>query len=269
MNVPIPKDQCRVYVKSVQGGVLRTLFETLKELVHDGSMIFSADGAKLATMDAAKCSLVHLKLRAECFEEFVCSETTPVGLNFASMHKLMRTCGSHDTVVLYVLHDAPHELGIRIQNSEKNSQTSFQLKLLELDDRHISLPDMTFDSIYTLPSATFQRLCRDMQGLSQAMTITSKPSALEFSCTGDFASQVTIIGEASDGLVMETTHDDDIDDIVAKYSLKYLTLFSKSSALSTTVSLFIKSNHPLVIEYAVAGLGRLAFMLSPVLDDME
>jgi proliferating cell nuclear antigen len=266
MNVPIPKDRCRVYVKSVQGGVLRTLFETLKELVHDGSMIFSADGAKLATMDAAKCSLVHLKLRADCFEEFVCTDTTPVGINFASMHKLMRTCGSHDTVVLYVLHETPHELGIRIQNSEKNSQTAFLLKLLELDDRHISLPEMTFDSIYTLPSATFQRLCRDMQGLSHAMTITAKPSTLEFSCTGDFASQVTVIGEASDGLVMETTHDDDIS---ATYSLKYLTLFSKSSALSNTVSLFIKSNHPLVIEYAVAGLGRLAFMLSPHMDEME
>lgn len=266
MNSPVTKDTCRVYVKSVQGGVLRTLFETLKELVHDGSIIFSADGAKLATMDAAKCSLVHLKLRAECFEEFSCTETTHVGLNFASMHKLMRTCGSHDSVVLYVLRDAPHELGIRIQNSEKNSQTSFQLKLLELDDRHISLPDMTFDSIYTLPSATFQRLCRDMQGLSQSMTITSKPNALEFSCTGDFASQVTVIGEASDGLVMEATHD---TDIAAKYSLKYLTLFSKSSALSNTVSLFIKSNHPLVIEYAVAGLGRLAFMLSPLTDNMD
>jgi hypothetical protein len=65
---------------------------------------------------------------------------------------------------------------------------------------------------------------------------------------------------------METTHDDDIS---ATYSLKYLTLFSKSSALSNTVSLFIKSNHPLVIEYAVAGLGRLAFMLSPHMDEME
>lgn len=270
MNVPIPKDQCRVYVKSVQGGVLRTLFETLKELVHDGSMIFSTDGAKLATMDAAKCSLVHLKLRADCFEEFACTHTTAVGINFASMHKLMRTCGSHDTVVLYVLHDTPHELGIRIQNAEKNSQTAFQLKLLELDDRHISLPDMTFDSIYTLPSATFQRLCRDMQGLSPSMTITAKPSALEFSCAGDFARQVTIIGEASDGLVMETTHDDTtFIDISATYSLKYLTLFSKSSALSNTVSLFIKSNHPLVIEYAVAGLGRLAFMLSPHMDEIE
>jgi proliferating cell nuclear antigen len=263
---PIQKELCRVYVKSVQGGVIRTLFETLKDIVHDSNLIFGHDGAKLATMDAAKCSLVHLKLRSESFEEYFCADTTHVGLNMASIYKLVRTCGTHDTIVLYVLHDFPDELGIRIENAEKNWRTDFKLKLLDADDRNISLPDMEFDSINTLPSSMFQRLCRDMLNLSTTMTIISKKSSLTFSCEGDFARQTTTIGETDEGLVMESNHDTEIS---SKYSLKYLTLFCKASSLCNTVSLFIKENHPLVVRYSVAGLGDLSFMLSPLIDDVE
>lgn len=260
----ISKEECRVYVKSVQGGVIRTLFETLKDIIHDSNVIFGADGAKLATMDSAKCSLVYLKLRAESFEEFHCTENTHVGLNMASMYKLVRACGTNDTIVLYVLHTNPHELGIRIENAEKNSRTDFKLKLLDISDREISMPDLEFDSIVTLPSTMFQRLCRDMLSLSPSMTITSCAKSLSFSCEGEFASQTTVIGETDDGLVMETNHD---EDITSKYSLKYLTLFCKSSSLCNTVSIFIKKNHPLIVQYSVAGLGDLKFMLTPLLDD--
>lgn len=262
----IRKDLCRVYVKSVQGGVIRTLFETLKDIVHDSNLVFSKDGAKLATMDAAKCSLVHLRLRSESFEEYYCTNTTYVGLNMASTYKLVRTCGTHDTIVLYVLEDSPDQLGIRIENAERNWRTDFTLKLLDVDERNISLPDMEFDSINTLPSAMFQRLCRDMMNLSNTMIITSRKSSLTFSCDGDFASQSTMIGETNDGLVLESNHDTVIS---SKYSLKYLTLFCKASSLCNTVSLFIKENHPLVVRYGVAGLGELSFMLSPLLDEME
>ena len=265
-SAAIPKEKCRVYVKSVQGGVIRTLFETLKDIVHDSNLTFGPDGAKLATMDAAKCSLVYLKLRAESFEEYMCNDTTHVGLNMASMYKLVRMCGTHDTIVLYVLHDAPNELGIRIENAEKNSRTDFTLKLLDVDDRNINMPDMEFDSVNTLPSAMFQRLCRDMLSLSNTMTIISKKASLTLSCEGDFASQTTVIGETEDGLILESNHD---SEIISKYSLKYLTLFCKASSLCNTTTLFIKENHPLIVMYNVAGLGELKFMLTPLLDDME
>ncbi len=260
----ISKDACRVYIKSVQAGVIRTLFEVLKDIIHDTNLIIGDDFVKLATMDGARCSLVYLKLRAESFEEFKCTDTTHIGLNMASMYKLVRACGTHDTIVLYVLHESPNELGIRIENAEKNSRTDFKLKLLDINDREISMPDLEFDSVVTLPSVMFQRLCRDMMSLSPNMVITSRPKSMSFSCEGDFASQTTVIGETDDGLVMESNHEDDIS---SKYSLKYLTLFCKSSSLCNTVSIFIKKEHPLIVQYSVAGLGDLKFMLSPLLDD--
>lgn len=262
----IQKESCRVYLKSVQAGVLRTLFEVLKDIVHDSNIIFGEQGIKLATMDAAKCSLVYLRLRAESFEEYACSETTHVGLNMASMYKLVRICSAHDTIILYVLHDSPNELGIRIENSEKNSRTDFKLKMLDVDDRDITMPDMEFDSVNTLPSTMFQRLCRDMMGLSTSMTITSRKNSLSLSCVGDFASQTTVIGETDDGLVMESNTDAEIS---SRYSLKYLSLFCKASSLCNTTTLYIRENHPLIIQYSVAGLGELRFMLTPLLDDME
>ena len=112
--------QHSLYLKSIQGGAIRTLFEVLKEIVHDVSLRFDSSGVRLLTMDGARCALVYLKLRAESFEEYSCTGTVDVGINMASMFKLVRTTGSHDTVTMYMDAGCTNELGITIQNADKN-----------------------------------------------------------------------------------------------------------------------------------------------------
>lgn len=260
----ITKEQCRVYLKSVQAGAIRQMFEVLKEIIHDGNLVFTPEGVRLATMDSAKCSLVYLRLRGEAFEEYQCATPTRVGMNMAATYKLVKSCGTHDTIILYVKEDAPNELGIHIENAEKNSRTDFSLKLLDVDGNDIKIPDIEFDSVVTLPSTMFLKVCRDMSNLSGSMTITSSGKTLALSCEGDFASQTTVIGETEDGLAMENACD---DAITGTYSLKYLSLFCRASSLCTTTTLFIKREHPLVLLYHVAGLGELKFLLTPLIDE--
>lgn len=177
-------------LKSIQGNAIRTLFEVLKEIVHDVCLRVDSTGVKLLTLDGARCALVYMRLRADAFEEFKCDGTFNLGLNMASMFKLVKTSGSHDTITLYMDSSTNNELGIKIQNSEKNSVTDFKLKLLDVDDEIITLPDVEFDSVITMPSAFFQRLCRDMLNISDTMIIKSTGNKLVLGCNGDFARQV-------------------------------------------------------------------------------
>lgn len=177
-------------LKSIQGNAIRTLFEVLKEIVHDVSLRIDSTGVKLLTLDGARCALVYMRLRADAFEEFKCEGTFNLGLNMASMFKLVKTSGSHDTITLYMESATDNELGIKIQNAEKNSVTDFKLKLLDVDDEVIKLPDVEFDSVITMPSAFFQRLCRDMLNISDTMIIKSTGDQLVLGCNGDFARQV-------------------------------------------------------------------------------
>lgn len=253
-----------VHIKSIQGGALRTLFEVLREIVHDVSLCFDPTGIKLLTMDGARCALLYMKLNADSFEEFQCNGKFNVGINMASIFKLIRTCGSHDTVTFYIEQGNSDELGITIANSDKNSITNFKLKLLDVDSEEISIPDVEFDSIVTMPSVYFQRICRDMLNISETMTIKSQGNQLCLSCDGDFARQETVIGEADAGMSLSSKSEKKIE---GRFSLKYLSLFCKASNLCHTTEMFLKASYPLILKYAVASLGEIKFCLAPKVDE--
>ncbi len=230
-------------------------------------MIFDEYGAKLVCMDGSRCALIYLRLRAESFEEYHCQGKVRCGLNMASMHKLMRTTGTHDSIEMYNTSEETNVLGIRISNADKNSRTNFQLKLLDVDGQDLNVPDVEFETVVTLPSTYLQRIVRDMTNLSDSMIIKSDGKTLTLSCEGDFASQETVISAeegGGDGVLSITSSTE--EPIVGKYSLKYLSLFCRASSLSNTIELFFKRDWPLILKYNVAGLGELRFCIAPQID---
>jgi len=251
-------------LKSIQGNAIRTLFEVLKEIVHDVNLRIDSTGVKLLTLDGARCALVYMRLRADAFEEFRCEGSFNLGINMASMFKLVKTSGSHDTITLYMDSATNNELGIKIQNAEKNSVTDFKLKLLDVDDEIMTLPDVEFESVITMPSAFFQRMCRDMLNISDTIVIKSCGSQLVLGCNGDFARQETVIGETDAGMNIAAKTDKTIE---GRFSLKYLSLFCKASNLSNTIELFLKESYPLILKYNVASLGELRFGVAPKVDE--
>ena len=70
--------------------------------------------------------------------------------------------GSHsDTLTLYLEENNESVLGIKIENSEKNSITNFTLNLMDLHEDNIEIPPAEFQSVITMPSVDFQKICRD------------------------------------------------------------------------------------------------------------
>jgi proliferating cell nuclear antigen len=245
-------------MRTVQGGVIRSLFDALKDTIHDVNLRFDPTGMRIVTMDNAKCALVHLKLHADAFEEYVCVGTHDIGINVANTFKLIRAAGGHDSISFTYDQTSPHELGISIQNFARNSSTNFALKLIDLDADDIEMQDVDFDSIITMPSVYFQRICRDMSDISDTMRIQNENGVITLGCEGDFASQKTIIGETESGMSITTTSEAKYD---GEYSLKYLTAFCKSSNLCPSVEIYLRENYPLVLRYGVASLGSLKYCL--------
>lgn len=253
----------KFFVKTVQGAAIRTLFEVLKEIVHDVSLVFDSTGIKLSTMDGARCALIYMKLQSTSFDKFFCPEPVHAGLNMSHAFQLLRMTGSHDTITFYQEHSHTDEMGIKIQNADKNSTTDFKLRLMDVDTEVIKIKDEDFHSIITMPSTYFQRLCRDMSNISNIITIRSEGNTLSLICNGDFARQETHIGEAVSGMNISSTPEKRIE---SSYSLKYLSLFCKASSLCNTIELYLKENYPLILKYNIASLGEIRFVLAPQLE---
>ena len=259
-----------LYIKSCSGGAIKTLFETLRDILHDVTLTFTEDGMRLVTMDGSRVALIYLKLEAQNFEEYWCNGKVHAGINVANVYKLLRSVGPNDTVVLSISKAVTTEMQIHAYSAEKNTSTKFSLKLLDVNSENIQVPSVKFDTVVTLPSSYLQRLLRDMFNLSDMITVVSKTvdgqTQLVLQCSGDFASQETVISEAHECMSLQQTTEDTV--IEGRYSLKYLTLFCRASALSNTVEIFLKKDYPIILKYNVASLGEIRFCCAPKIDDV-
>ena len=249
-------------IKTVQSAAFRVLTEALKEILTDANFEIDKSGIKIMAMDSSHTVLVHLKLNAENFEYYKCDEKRIIGVNMLNFFKLIKTMGNSDTLSLYIETSNESVLGIKIENSEKNTVTKYSLNLMDLHEDNIQIPPATFDSVITMPSVDFQKICRDMHNLADNLEIKSTEKQLIFTCKGHFASQETSIGETNAGLSF--VKNENPDEIVQGiFALKHLVLFSKCTNLCNSIELYLKNDYPLILKYSVASLGDIKLCLAP------
>ena len=261
-NICIDEDKYIFNIKTVQSGAIRILIEALKEILTDGNITISETGIKIITTDSTNSVLIHLKLEAENFEYFKCFNKITIGVNMLNLFKLIKTMSNSETLTLFVEKNNENQLGIIIHNSEKNSQTTYKLNLLDIQEDDIDIPPAEFETELTLPSGDFQKIIRDMINIGENIEVTSIGNQLKLICNGDFAHQETVLGETNNGLNFSTTQSPELP-IQGVFSLKYLLLFTKCTNLCNQIHLYIKNDYPLIIQYAVASLGSIKLCLAP------
>lgn len=69
----------------VQGSILKTLVEVLKDLVNEACWDISASDLNLQSMDSSHVFLVPLSLCSEDFYRYHCDRSLAVGMNLTSM----------------------------------------------------------------------------------------------------------------------------------------------------------------------------------------
>ena len=174
--------------------------------------------------------------------------------------------GNSDTLTLFVKENSESKLGIRLENNEKKMKTQYELNLMDLDEGNMSIPPAEFNSVISMPSVDFQKICRDMHNLSDNMEIQSIGHELQFSCKGDFASQETVLGETNSGMTYAVNERPD-EVIQGMFALKHLVLFSKCTNLCPSIEMYLKNDYPLIIKYLVASLGEIKLCLAPKIDN--
>ena len=249
---------------TVQASAFRILIEALKEILTDANFEFDENGLKIVAMDSTHTVLVHLRLNSENLEKYVCKQKQTLGINLLNFYKLMKIMGNNDTLKLYVTDDNTSVLNIEIENSDKNSVTKFKLNLMDLNNKQIDIPQAEFESVITMPSVDFQKICRDMSNISDEIEIKSVGDQLIFSCKGQFAEQETSVGTSNGGLSF--LHNDQVL-IQGIYSLNYLVLFSKCTNLCNSVEIYLKNDFPLITKYNIASLGEIKLCLAPKFED--
>jgi proliferating cell nuclear antigen len=253
-------------IKTVQSGAFRTLIEALKEILTEANLEFDSQGIKVMAVDETHTVLVYLRLHADRFENYFCPVKHVLGVNMIYLFKLIKTMGNSDSLTLYLPASNPNKLGIRMENSEKSTVTTYYLKLFDTDVEDIQIPSLNFTSIIHMPSLDLQKICRDMNALGEKLDVevTSSGSDLIFKCVGDFAEQETIISENNSTMKVQKGANATNEIVQGIFQLKHLVLFTKCTSLCPSIELYLKNDYPLILKYTVANLGEVKLVLAPI-----
>jgi proliferating cell nuclear antigen len=242
-------------LKSIQASAFKSLFEVLKEIINDVNVYFDSSGMHLSSFDVARVTLVNVVMPCENFEEYECKTPVTIGLNVANTYKLIKSTGTNDVIHL---ENTVEHLKITISNEVKKSKSTFNLKLLDLNEELVDIPELSHIKYITtvMPSFDFQKLIRDMSAIGTDILIKRYDTCVEFTCDGDFANQTTIVNEQSKS------------DIICGgvFSIKYISMFVKSTVLCPIVQIYQNDNEdsPVIFKYSIANLGHIKFYLAAV-----
>ncbi|RSH87096.1 proliferating cell nuclear antigen [Saitozyma podzolica] len=179
-----------------QASVLKKLLDAIKELVTDGNLDCTDEGIALQAMDNSHVALVSLKLLADQFEAYRCDRNMPLGVNLTSLTKILKCAKDNDVVTLKAADDAD-SLGLVFESPKEDRVGEYEMKLMDIDQEHLGIPDTQYDATITMSSAEFQRICRDLAALGESVKIEASKEGVRFSSEGEVGSGSVLLKQSA------------------------------------------------------------------------
>ena len=120
-------------------------------------------------MDNSHVALVSMMLKAETFSPYRCDRNVALGVNLTSLTKVLRAAQSEDILTIKA-EDAPDVLNLVFESSESDRLSEYDLKLMDIDQEHLGIPDTEYAATITMPSTDFKKICMDLMALSESGT---------------------------------------------------------------------------------------------------
>jgi len=251
-----------------QAVLLKKVVDAMKDLCKDVNFDCSEKGLQVQSMDSSHVALVSLLLRESAFSEFKCDRPASLGMNVDSLGKILKMCGPSDSLKLRWATDAD-VVSFQCESGEDDRIADFELKLMQIESEHMEIPEQHYKVVAKLPSAEFQKICRDLKEFGETMQVKASKEGITFSVQGDMGAGNVMLkpreAEKPEEKVTLTVH----EPVAATFALRYLVNFAKAAPLCGTVELGLGPDAPLLVRYNLenADNGHMQFYLAPKIDE--
>lgn len=260
--------------RMTEGGRLKRILDSFKDLVNEANFECSATGISLQAMDSSHVALVFVKLTQECFELYRCDRSINLGMNMVNLGKLLKCANNDDIITMKAEDDNLDKCTFMFETKDQDRISDFELKLMDIDTEHMEVPDTKYDAIVRMPSSEYLRIVRDLTTIGDTVKMSVTKDAIRFSVEGDIGSaNINVRSNMSAEKEEDRTQIKVFNPISLSFAGRYLVNFSKASALSSTVTLSISGEMPLLVQYDIMDkekeAGSVSFYLAPKLDGEE
>jgi proliferating cell nuclear antigen len=249
----------------VQAGTFKKVIDVVKDLVDHGNFNCDDKGISLQGMDSSRVALVALYLESGGFSSYSCSRKMNLGCVVSQLNRLLRCADAADVLTLKAVPGAD-VLELVYVGGGGDKVSEFELKLVDIDVDQLGLPEAEFDVVVTMLSSEFQRICRDLSVIGDAVVIDVGAHSVKFSVSGDMGGGNVVLkpDDVNNNVVLEVSKA-----VELSFALRYLNIFAKAASLSKFCRLSLSPGLPMLVEFVLDGVGYLRFYLAPRIEEEE
>jgi len=252
-------------------GLLKKIIDSIKDLVDQANFDCTSAGIQLQAMDQNHTSLVTLLLRADGFDHYTCHRNITLGINIASITKILKSVSNDDKVTIKA-EDNGDTVTFLFESEKQDKISEFELKLMNIDVEALGIPDTEYKVTITTPSSRFQGICQHLSNIDDVVMIHASKEEVRFSASGEIGNgNITLLQTSSSDVKDEDSTKFDVQEPVSlAFALRYLGFFTKASPLSSQVRLSLSKDVPLMVEYEIGDkMGHIRYYLAPRIDEDE
>ncbi|XP_023163380.2 proliferating cell nuclear antigen [Drosophila hydei] len=243
---------------------LKRIVDALREILNQSTLDCSDTGIQMQAMDNSHVSLVSLCLRKEYFEKYKCNRNISLGLDLKSLTKVLK-CANGDDAVTIKAADKADKVELSFESAGKERTADYELRLLNLDQEHLAIPETEYNCVVHMPATEFARICRDMATFSESVVIACSKEGIKFSASGEMGAANIKLSETTKGEVSIQ-----VDEPVAlSFAGRYLSTFTRATPLAEKVKIGLAPDVPLLVEYPIEDYGYIRYYLAPKVDDPD
>lgn len=235
------------------------IFKVLGELLHSnikvGCFEISKQGIFLKAIDTNKSLCIDISLDADNFSHYFydSNEKTCIGINLAHFKKMLKPIKKKDSIEFIKETDTSDTLHIRIFPKEGGKITTGTVKIQEIQNIDMELPT-GYETYISIPLSDYQKMCKDMDAISQNIEIKSTTSSV---C---FTADVSCLYSRS--ILFGTCDSKDKIIYSQNFSSEQLNNLSRLSGLSTisssNIKIYTRENLPILFKTNVGSLGKIS-----------
>lgn len=237
---------------------LKSAIDSVASIVEEGLFELKKEGIYLKAMDPSQISMISFSMPKESFVEYVLDEETKIGLDITQLSNVLSRAKRGEKAELS-LEDG--RLVIKFL-ADKRSKT-FKIPLLDIGDALRKEPKIEFACHVKLQAEAFKDALKDAKLVSSHVRLG----------IADHSFVVDVKGDTGDAKAEYHKGTPELLDIVsssdgarATFPLQYLEDIVKASTASSPITVHLKQDQPLKIEYTLEG-AHVAYYLAPRIEN--
>ena len=227
----------------------------ISELVNDVRFTVDKDKISLIAMDPANVAMVIFNLLSSSFTEYNVDKPINIAINLDALKAILRRSKPSD-VLSITLDEEKNKLQLQLRS---DSTRTFNLALIDLEEKEQKIPDLQFPLKVETTSHKFDEAIQDMDIVADSVALVADKDTFVIAAESNLNDAKTELVSDDETKITATGS----EEVKSKYSIEYLKKIIKASKLASKVTLQFNKDYPLRADYLVKDKLSFSVILAP------